>query len=90
MDLYFIQMSNFILQSATKRFLTIFNSFYDTLYTAGPELQELEHTAANIFDRTDWIQWHKSELKDFCDFRGDFIASDREAAAFVLAELLNH
>lgn len=58
--------------------------FLDFLYDVnknGSEVAGLQREAANAFD--DFVKEHRDFVREFVNYRGDFISSDREAAAFM-------
>lgn len=65
-----------------QEFLEKFNDEYKFLYNNnGTVCGEKEATKA--FD--DFVKQHGDFVREFVVFRGDFISSDREAAAFMFA-----
>lgn len=61
-----------------KKFLEEYAFLYDAEgYVAG------ENEAAEAFD--DFLEHHADFVTEFCKYRGDYITSDREAAAFMFA-----
>lgn len=64
-----------------KEFLAQFEKEYDFLYKNGTVAGEDE--AAQSFDK--FAETHKEFMTEFVKYRGDFISSDREAAAFMFA-----
>lgn len=65
------------------RFLDLFNEIYDWLYNYGNDI-DVRNFAAG-FDR--FAESHKDFVGEFVKYRGDFVSSDREAAAFMCALL---
>jgi len=66
-----------------KRFLNSFDFYYELLYKNADGLADRnEAWACDYFDR--FLSGSKF-VKTFCEYRGDLITSDREAAAFTLA-----
>ncbi len=67
---------------SVKDFLEKFNNEYKFLYDSdGTVCGEKEATKA--FD--DFVKQHGDFVREFVMLRGDFISSDREAAAFMFA-----
>lgn len=64
-----------------KEFLAQFEKEYDFLYKNGTVAEEDE--AAQSFDK--FAETHKEFMTEFVKYRGDFISSDRKAAAFMFA-----
>mgnify|MGYP004454808251 FL=1 len=64
-----------------EEFLAQFEKEYDFLYENGNVTGEDE--AAQSFDK--FAETHKEFMTEFVKYRGDFISSDREAAAFMFA-----
>ena len=62
-----------------------FNEEYNFLYDAACKGCEVagEREAARAFDN--FVQKHGDFVEKFVRYRGDFISSDREAAAFMFA-----
>lgn len=67
-----------------QEFLKEFNSQYDFIYQSNKNNKYVAGTdeAVNYFDNNRTPE-ENSILKDFVLFRGDFISSDRETAAFM-------
>ena len=66
-----------------KRFLDLFDTYYQFLYeNTNACADHNEAWACDYFDR--FLSGSKF-VKTFCEYRGDLITSDREAAAFTLA-----
>lgn len=63
-------------------FLEKFNDEYKFLYDSNGTVCE-EKEAVKAFD--DFVKQHGDFVREFVAFRGDFISSDREAAAFMFA-----
>ena len=59
-----------------------FGKEYNFLYEHNDNVAGYEE-AANAFD--DFLFRHKNFVVEFVNYRGDFISSDREAAAFMFA-----
>ena len=68
-----------------KRFLKVFNEKYSLLYDGKLKLKNYEElvTAHDSLASNDII--YNSFLRAFVAYRGDFIVSDRECVAFMLA-----
>jgi hypothetical protein len=64
----------------TNEFLCKFNETYNELYERKDAVKGMQE-AVQTFDR--FLAEHKTPVAEFVRFRGDFISSDREAAAFV-------
>ena len=64
-------------------FLNKFNDNYDFIYDANRNNREVagQREAAAAFD--DFLKQHGDFVREFVNYRGDFISSDREAAAFM-------
>lgn len=64
-------------------FLKKFDSNYDFLYDANKGGSEVagQREATDAFD--DFLKEHRDFVREFVNYRGDFISSDREAAAFM-------
>lgn len=64
-------------------FLKKFDSNYDFIYDANKHNKEVagQREAADAFD--DFVKKHRDFVCEFVSYRGDFISSDREAAAFM-------
>lgn len=64
-------------------FLTKFNSNYDFIYDANNLGKEVagQREATAAFD--DFVKQYRDFVYEFVNYRGDFISSDREAAAFM-------
>lgn len=64
-------------------FLAKFDRNYDCLYNANRHGKEVagQREAAAAFD--DFVKEHRDFVREFVNYRGDFISSDREAAAFM-------
>lgn len=64
-------------------FLKKFDSNYDFIYDANRHGKEVagQREAADAFD--DFVKQHGDFVLKFVNYRGDFISSDREAAAFM-------
>lgn len=65
-----------------KEFLEKFNDEYTFLYSSNGSVCG-EKEAPRAFD--DFSKQHGDFVREFVIFRGDFISSDREAAAFMFA-----
>ena len=66
------------IQKFTDEFQTEYNFLYDNYdNVAGYD------EAVNALD--DFVKSHGNFIKEFMQYRGDFISSDREAAAFMFA-----
>ena len=63
-------------------FLEKFNDEYKFLYDSNGTVYG-EKEAVKAFD--DFVKQHGDFVREFVAFRGDFISSDREAAAFMFA-----
>lgn len=65
-------------------FLNKFDDNYDFIYDANSKNKEVagQREAAAAFD--DFLKQHGDFVREFVNYRGDFISSDREAAAFML------
>lgn len=63
-------------------FLKQFEKEYDFLYDNNDNVAGARE-AADAFD--EFLKVHKDFVGEFVRFRGDFISSDREAAAFMFA-----
>jgi len=73
-----------------ERFEYDFGLIYTMLYESDVAGGIIDYRAAvDKFDRLMKHEGFKSEVIEFNDYRSDFIASDREAAAFVLALTAN-
>lgn len=69
-----------------ERFLYDFGLVYSMLYESDKAGGLVDYgKAVDEYDERIKIEGFKSEVRAFDDFRQDFITSDREAAAFVLA-----
>lgn len=64
------------------QFLEKFNQEYDFLYDNRDQVAGYREAVA-WFD--EFCKKHKVIVSEFCKFRGDYITSDREAAAFAFA-----
>lgn len=66
-----------------KDFLNKFNDNYDFLYDSNAQGSEVagQREAAMAFD--DFVKDNREFVREFVRYRGDFISSDREAAAFM-------
>lgn len=64
-------------------FLKQFNKEYNFLYEHEPVAGQDEATAE--FDKLIYDKKFSKFVEEFAKFRGDFISSDREAAAFMFA-----
>lgn len=64
------------------RFLEQFKKEYDFLYDNNDRVAGY-HEAVSEFD--EFVSSHKEFVSEFVRYRGDFISSDREAAAFMFA-----
>lgn len=66
-----------------KDFLNKFNDNYDFLYDSNAQGSEVagQREAAMAFD--DFVKDNRDFVREFVRYRGDFISSDREAAAFM-------
>lgn len=64
-------------------FLKRFDDNYDFLYDANKHNKEVagQREATAAFD--DFVKEHRDFVREFVNYRGDFISSDREAAAFM-------
>lgn len=64
-------------------FLAKFDSNYDFLYDSNKNNVEVagQREATEAFD--DFVKQHRDFVREFVNYRGDFISSDREAAAFM-------
>ena len=64
-------------------FLAKFDSNYDFIYDANKHNREVaeQREATEAFD--DFVKQHGDFVREFVNYRGDFISSDREAAAFM-------
>lgn len=64
-------------------FLAKFDRNYDCLYNANRHGKEVagQREAAAAFD--DFLKQHGDFVREFVNYRGDVISSDREAAAFM-------
>lgn len=64
-------------------FLKKFDDNYDFLYDANKHNNEVagQREATASFD--DFVKEHRDFVREFVNYRGDFISSDREAAAFM-------
>lgn len=64
-------------------FLKKFNDNYDLLYDANKHNREVagQREAAAAFD--DFVKQHGDFVREFVNYRGDVVSSDREAAAFM-------
>ena len=62
-------------------FLKKFDDNYDFLYDASRNGSEVagQREATEAFD--DFVKQHRELLREYLNYRGDFISSDREAAA---------
>ena len=65
-----------------KTFLKQFNKEYDFLYSNNDRIAGYNE-AVNAFD--EFVAVHGDFVGEFAKYRGDFISSDREAAAFMFA-----
>ena len=66
---------------------TLFDAIYDALYTLDVMEAGINYNAAmDVFDKYLNSNEDKSLLKAYGKEANDFIASDREAAAFILAK----
>ena len=63
-------------------FLTTFNEIYSELYEASDNVAGFKE-AVSFFD--EFAKQQPEFIREFVEFRGDFIASDREAASFAYA-----
>ena len=64
------------------KFLKQFNKEYAFLYQHGPAVAGYRE-AVDAFD--EFVVAHGDFVSEFARYRGDFISSDREAAAFMFA-----
>lgn len=64
-------------------FLKKFDSSYDFIYDSNKHNKFVagQREAAEAFD--DFVKQHRDFVCEFVNYRGDFISSDREAAAFM-------
>lgn len=64
-------------------FLNKFDDNYDFIYDANSKNKEVagQREAAAAFD--DFLKQHGDFVREFVNYRGDVISSDREAAAFM-------
>lgn len=64
-------------------FLAKFDSNYDFIYDANKHNREVagQREAAAAFD--DFLKQHGDFVREFVNYRGDVISSNREAAAFM-------
>ena len=64
-------------------FLKKFDSNYDFIYDENSHNREVagQREAAAAFD--DFVKQYGDFVREFVNYRGDFISSDREAAAFM-------
>lgn len=64
-------------------FLKKFDDNYDFIYNANSKNKEVagQREATAAFD--DFVKQHGDFVREFVNYRGDFISSDREAAAFM-------
>lgn len=64
-------------------FLAKFDRNYDLLYNASRHGKYVagQREATEAFD--DFVKEHRDFVREFVNYRGDFISSDREAAAFM-------
>lgn len=64
-------------------FLKKFDSNYNFIYDENSHNREVagQREAAMAFD--DFVKQHGDFVREFVNYRGDFISSDREAAAFM-------
>ena len=65
-----------------KAFAKQFNKEYDFLYENGDNVAGYDE-AVDAFD--DFVKDNGEFVGEFAKFRGDFVSSDREAAAFMFA-----
>lgn len=65
-----------------KSFYEDFNKEYEFLYENNDNVAEYKE-AAEAFD--EFAENHREFIGEFVRYRGDFIASDRETAAFMFA-----
>lgn len=65
-----------------QKFLEQFNKEYSFLYENDDNVAGYEE-AVDAFD--EFLESQKKFVSEFVKFRGDFISSDREAAAFMFA-----
>lgn len=71
------------MQININEFLEKFNAEYKFLYDSQKYVAGTRE-AAEAFDK-EILPMYPELVKEFCQFRGDFISSDREAAAFAFA-----
>ena len=66
-----------------KDFLNKFNYNYDFLYDSNAQGNVVagQREATMAFDN--FVKYHREFVSEFVRYRGDFISSDREAAAFM-------
>lgn len=62
-------------------FLNEFNKNYDAIYDG---LVDYDTVDAAVSFGDEFIKTHKDFVSEFVKFRGDFLSSDREVAAFAL------
>lgn len=73
-----------------KGFLNDFDLAYSMLYEGDVHFGLVDYgNVVAKFDELMADEDFKSEVRDFVEYRGDIISSDREAAAFVLALYAN-
>ena len=65
-----------------RKFANKFNDMYNFLYDNYDRVAGYDE-AVDAFDG--FAKTHGDFVRDFVKYRGDFISSDREAAAFILA-----
>lgn len=67
-----------------KTFLDKFNQEYDFLYNADVNNQYVVGSSeALVYFDNDLTEVEKNVLREFVEFRGDVVSSDREAIAFM-------
>ena len=72
------KIMNINIKEFSERFTEEYNYLYDSdVYVAG------SNEAAEAFDEL--AENHREFVNEFAKYRGDFISSDREAAAFMFA-----
>lgn len=67
-----------------KKLNDLFKEEYDFLYANADSYVAGSNEALNYFDN-ELTAEEKEILKEFIEYRGDFISSDREAIAFIFA-----
>ena len=71
-------------------FLHDFGLVYSMLYESDVAGELVDYgKAVDKFDELIQHEGFKAEVRDFVEYRNDFIGSDREAAAYVLALMAN-